>query len=125
MATSFTDLCVYTIKHSDDLVAGRSDTFHENRPWATARRLLVDAERRGESVAVVFAEAEKTDNLVAWAVLKDIQITPDGTDYTFANLRRFKKPLRPKTDLRKRNGEPLSQNFIRPYAICRRPKFIA
>lgn len=125
MATSFTDLCVYTIKRADDLVAGRSDTFHEKRAWTTARRLLVEAERRGESVAVVFAEAENTDNLVAWAVLEDIQIPPDGTDYTFSNLRRFKKPLRPKTNLRKRNGEPLSAAFIRPYAICRKPKFVA
>lgn len=124
MATSFTDLCVYTIKDSADLVAGRSDTFHEKRPWVTARRLLVEAERRGESVAVVFAPANTTDYLVGWAVLKDIQITPDGTDYTFANLRKFKKPLQPKTALRKRNGEPLSQNFIRPYAICRKPKFL-
>jgi hypothetical protein len=124
MATSFASLCVYTIKHSDDLVAGRSDTFHERRPWAAAKRLLDDAERCGESVAVVFAEAENTDKLVAWAVLKEIQITPDGTDYTFSKLTRFKKPLRPKTDLRKRNGEQLSGNFIRPYAICRKPKFL-
>jgi len=82
--------------------------------WTTAKRLRADAERRGNAVAVIFAEAENTDKLVAWAVLQDIQITPDGTDYTFANLTRFKKPLRSKTDLRKRNGEPLSRNFIRP-----------
>jgi hypothetical protein len=123
MATSFASQCVYTIKHSDDLVAGRSDTFHERRPWATAKRLLDGAERRGESVAVVFARAENTDKLVAWAVLTDIQITPDGTEYTFSDLKILKKRL-PKTSLRKRNGEPLSGNFIRPYAICRNPKFI-
>ncbi len=124
MATPFTDLCVYTIKHSDDLVAGRSGTFHENRPWTTARRLLDQASRQNESLPIVFAEAERTDNLVAWAVLKDVQVTEDGTDYTFSKLVRFKKPLQPKTALRKRNGEPLSENFIRPYAICRKPKFV-
>lgn len=124
MSTSFAAFCVYTIKHSDDLLAGRSDTFHEKRPWAAAKRLLGDAERHGESVVVVFAAAEGTDKLVAWAVLKDIQITAEGTDYTFSKLTKFRKPLHPKTDLRKRNGEPLSKNFIRPYAICRKPKFV-
>jgi hypothetical protein len=124
MATSLAPLCVYTIKRRNDLVPGRSDTFHEKRLWKTAKRLLDDADRRDESVAVVFAEAENTDKLVAWAVLNDIQITPDGTDYTFSNLRMLEEPLRPKTELRKRNGEPLSRNFIRPYAICRKPKFL-
>ena len=123
MATSFAPVCVYPIKHSNDLVAGRSGTFHERRPWSTANRLLDNAERRGESVALVFARAENTDKLVAWAVLTEIQITPDGTEYTFSNLKILKK-RRPKTSLQKRNGEPLSGNFIRPYAICRNPKFI-
>src|SRR3954467_15875728 len=115
MAAFFARLCVYTIKHSDDLVAGRSDTFHERRPRATAKRIFDEAGRRGESIAVVFAGAENTDKLIALAVLEDIQITEDGTDYAFSKLVRFKKPLRPKTALRKRNGEPLSENFIRPY----------
>jgi len=43
---------------------------------------------------VVFAQAENTDKLVAWAVLNDIQITPNGTDYTFSNLTKLRKPLR-------------------------------
>jgi hypothetical protein len=30
----------------------------------------------------------------------------------------------PRLTLQKRNGEPLSRNFIRPYAICRKPKFL-
>jgi hypothetical protein len=124
MATSFAPLCVYTIKQSKDLVEGRKDTFHENKSWTTAKRLLADAERDNESVIIVFAEAEKTDALVAWAVLEDIQITDDGTDYTFSKLARFKKPFRHKSDLRKRDGKPLSKNFIRPYAICRKPKFL-
>lgn len=125
MATSFADFCVYTIKHSGDLAEGRSGTFHEQRAWTTARRILEQAARQNELVAVVFAEAERTDNLVAWAVLTDVQITGGGTDYTFSNLVRFKKPLRLKNALRKRNGEPLSENLIRPYAICGKPKFIA
>ena len=83
----------------------------------TAKRILDEAKLRGEAVAVVFAAAEKTDKLVAWALLEDIHITEDGTEYTFKNLKRFQNPLRAKTDLRKRNGEPLSQNFIRPYAL--------
>lgn len=124
MATFDAPLCVYTIKHSDDLVSGRSGTFHEKRAWATAKRLVDQADRKREPVIVLFAAAEKTDKLIAWAVLEDVQITETGTDYTFSNLKKFRPPLRPKTVLRKRNGEPLSAGFIRPYAICRRPKFL-
>lgn len=123
MAASLAPLCIYTIKHSKDLVPGQTG-FSEGHRWVTAKRILDEARRRDESVAVVFAAAEKTDKLLAWALLDDIHVTPKGTDYTFSKLTRFKKPLRSKTDLRKRDGEPLSQNFIRPYAICRKPKFV-
>ena len=55
-----------------------------------------------------------------FGVAKDIQITSDETGYIFANPTRLKKPLRPKTGLRKRNGAPLSRNFIRPQAKVHR-----
>ena len=119
MVTVLAALCVYTIKHSRDLVEGRSSTFPEKRKWVTARRLLDQATRQHESLVVVFAEAEKTDRIVAWAV--DIQIGDDGTDYTFSSLTLLKGRAHRKSDLKKRNGRPLSENYTRPYAICRTP----
>lgn len=93
MATFDAPLCVYTIKHSDDLISGRSGTFHEKRAWATAKRLVDQADRKREPVIVLFAAAEKTDKLIARAILEDVQITETGTDYTFSNLKKFRSPV--------------------------------
>jgi hypothetical protein len=125
MAVALADLCIYTIKHSDDLVEGLSDTFHEKKVWATAKRLLEEARGRQEALAVVFSPAEQTRDIVAWALLEAIDFTPDGTDYRFSNMKLLPEPRPRKTTLRKRNGKPVSGNFIRPYAICRRPSFLA
>jgi hypothetical protein len=117
-------LCVYTIKHSRDLVPTPKATFPEKRRWRTAKRILDQARRAKETIAVVFAEAERTDNLVAWAVLTEVEITQNGTNYTVTNLKRLPEPHRAKSDLRKRDGKRLSANYIRPYAICRTPEFL-
>jgi hypothetical protein len=124
MAKELAPLCIYTIKHSRDLLKRRRGTFHENRRWTTARRLLERAQGDHQLLAVVFAQAEFTDDLVAWAYLTDIQIDNDGTNYTFSKLTRFEPPFPKKTDLFKRNGKRLSAEFIRPYAICQTPPFL-
>jgi hypothetical protein len=122
---NLTDLCVYTIKHSDDLkeaLEGGSGTWVEGRPWATAWRLLEDARHLGQRVPIIFAPAEATRLLFAWALLDKVEIDEDSksTTYTFSTLRAF-YPRPPKTTLRKRNGEPFAPHFIRPYAICFTP----
>jgi hypothetical protein len=126
MRAKFTDFCIYTIKHSDDLVKGRSGTFHENRAWVTGKRFLEEAKRSKKILPIVFAPAEWTVYLHGWAVLRKVVITPNGTDYTFEKLRLFKEPRPLKTDLmRWKDRGSLHENFIRPYAICRTPDFLA
>ena len=125
MRERFTDFCVYTIKHSDDLVQGRSGTFHEKRAWVTGKRLLEEAKRAKQVLPVVFCPAEGTKYLYAWAVLRKIDITEDGTNYTFEKLRLFRNPPPLKTTMkRKSDRKPLHRNFIRPYAICVTPAFL-
>ena len=68
MRAKFTDFCIYTIKHSDDLVKGRSGTFHENRAWVTGKRLLDEAKLSKKVLPLVFCPAEGTKYLYAWAV---------------------------------------------------------
>jgi hypothetical protein len=122
-----TDLCIYTIKHSDDLRAtlanGGRDTYTEGRKWVRAKQLLDEAKRTGKRLPVVFAPAEGTSDLFAWALLDEI--VPDETSrYTFSELRLF-DPQPHKTTLRKASdGEPLDEWFIRPYAICRTPDYL-
>jgi hypothetical protein len=122
-----TDLCVYTIKHSDDLRAtlakGRRDTYTERKKWVRARELLDEAKRAGKRLPVIFAPAEGTFHLFAWALLDEI--IPDKTSsYTFSELRLL-DPQPHKSTLKKASdGEPLAEWFIRPYAICRTPDYL-
>src|SRR5207245_2305162 len=87
-----TDLCIYTIKHSDDLRAslanGGRDTYSERRKWVKAKQLLDEGKRTGKRLPVIFAPAEGTFHLFAWALLDEI--VPDETSsYTFSELRLF------------------------------------
>jgi len=125
-----TRFCVYTIRHSKDLKAiaqaGGSGGFKENKAWVSADRLLREARLKGERLPILFAPAEGTRYLFAWALLEKINITADGkTKYTFTALKLFDGKLRRKSVLKKKsNLEPLAENFIRPYAVCWRPKFL-
>ena len=122
-----TDLCIYTIKHSDDLrealAAGGCGTYSERKRWVRAKRLLEDAKRAGERLPVIFAPAEETFHLFAWAVLDEV-VPGETSTYTFSELRLF-DPQPYKTTLKKASdGEPLDEWFIRPYAICRTPDYL-
>ena len=120
-----TDLCVYTIKHSDDLRAscakGGADTYVERKKWSKAKDLLRKAQEEGKCLPIVFAPAEATRNLLAWATLEKIEIVDDTTRFSFTGLKLFaRRPL--KTTLRKADdGSPIAEWYVRPYAICRTP----
>jgi hypothetical protein len=124
----FTDLCIYTIKHSEHLRAsldkGGRDSYTERKKWVRAKKLLESAKRAGQRLPIIFAPAEATGHLFAWALLDEV-VPAKATTYSFSELRMFtKQPL--KTSLRKdRDGEPLAEGFIRPYAICRTPHYLA
>ena len=90
-------LCVYTIRHSDDLRAcvtsGGRGTFHERKRWTLARELLLQAESKSKNLLILFSPAEGTRYLFGFAVLETIEFTAEnGTDFTFRNLKRFKRP---------------------------------
>jgi hypothetical protein len=123
-----TDLCVYTIKHSDDLRAtlakGGCDTYTERKSWTRAKQLLDSAKRSGQRLPIIFAPAEETFHLFAWALLNDV-VPGSTTDYSFSELRLFAvQPLKT-TLVKARDGEPLAEKFIRPYAICKTPPYLA
>jgi hypothetical protein len=54
------------------------------------------------------------------------EVVPDETStYTFSELKLF-DPQPPKSTLKKASdGQPLDQWFIRPYAICQTPDYLA
>lgn len=121
-----TEFCVYTIKHSADLIealrAGRGE-FSEQKPWVKAKQLLEDANSLGQRLPIIFAPAEFTRFLFAWALLDTVEIDQDSasTMYTFSNVRCF-SPL--KTTLKKQDGNPIAPGFIKPYALCITPPLL-
>src|SRR6266404_6196161 len=122
-----TDLCIYTIKHSDDLraalAASGRGTFSERKKWVRAKRLLEQAKRAGKHLPLIFAPAEGTFHLFGWAVLDEV-VADDTSTYTFSELRLF-DPQPQKSTLKKASdGEPLGKWFIRPYAICQTPDYL-
>jgi hypothetical protein len=122
-----TELCIYTIKHSDDLNktlgSGGSGTYTEKKQWAKGQRLLIDAKRTGKRLPIIFAPAEGTFDLFGWAFLDEI-IPSETTQYTFSNLQLFDQ-VRPKTLLIKASdNKPLDKWYIRPYSICITPEFV-
>ncbi len=120
-------LCVYTIKHSDDLLAALKSngnaTFSEGTKWNKANQLLKEAHSLGLRLPVVFAPAEGTRRLFGWATVDDIKLG-DRTEYRFSNLIAFRnRPL--KTTLKKQSdGLAISADYIRPYLICQTPDYL-
>jgi hypothetical protein len=125
--------CIYTIKVLGDLhrawLSEKATSFRENTNWATARRLLEDAQAEHQILGILFGTAESIDCLRYAAILTHIDIAQAGDDkitttYRFENLRQLSKPYRlPSLRLRS-TGKPLSENYIRPYAICHLPEFL-
>jgi hypothetical protein len=124
----FSNFCIYTIRDSsllrDAFQRDGRGNFTEQKRWVAGKRLLDQAKGRGEELAIVFAPAEGTKRLFAWGRLEKIQVQEDQTKYFFKDLTLLDSgPL--KTTLKKRSdGKALSPGFIRPYAICHKPKFV-
>jgi hypothetical protein len=76
---------------------------------------------------VIFAAADVTDKLLYYAMLSDIEIyeTNSTTWYEFTQLEEIKGDLPLSTLRLKSTNRPLSDNYIRPYAICHTPGFIS
>ena len=75
---------------------------------------------------VIFASADVTDKLLYYAMLTDIDIdeTNFTTRYEFTELEEVKGDLPLSTLRLKSTNQPLSDDYIRPYALCQTPSFI-
>lgn len=123
--------CVYTMLHSAKLAAqmrtGGTHQLTERKAWRTGHLLWDQARRSGELMPVVFSAAEADKGLIYWAIIDNIEIddVTRETTCTYSDLRAITQD-RPKSSLRlRRTGNPLSEDSIRPYAICHTPDFLA
>ena len=127
------EFCIYTILHSDKLKHfcrdGGTGKFTENKKWTTALALWERAEKANEQLLLIFAAAESVSRLIYWAVIANLRpglsTKPDITTINFAGLKPIGGKPRFHSSLRLRSTrKQLSNNFIRPYAICYTPNFL-
>ncbi len=131
MTQPLSPFCVYTIRDEQllDEVYRRSGNgeFKENTAWKTGRRLFLEAKENGMRMPVIFAPAGVGDRLLYYATLSDVEV--DDTNYTtryrFTRLTPIDGDY-PLSSLTQRStNRSLSDDFIRPYAICHTPPFIS
>ncbi len=124
--------CIYTLRHTSELeevlLQGGDGEFKENRKWKTGKQLFLQAQRDGLLMPLLFAAAETEvgSGLIYVAALRDIEINDinSTTMYRFSDLKKLKNnPPLDSLKLKKTN-QPLSNNFIRPYAICYTPALL-
>ncbi len=117
--------CIYTIRRSSDLderfKEGGTGTFTEQKEWKSGMELLDEARATGKELPIIFAAGESIAGLAFWAIITDLRVEPGRTTYSFERLTRIKSEP-PLSLLKVRStGDPLPNNFIRPYAICHTP----
>lgn len=122
------DVCVYTILHPDRLAEAASlrgpSTFVVGQRMVAARDLLQSAQAAGEDVAVLFGDATDCSKLVYWGRLTAIDVGDDDTHYTVFPILPLTRCHRPQQLILLSTGEPIAVRYIRPYAVCRTPKFV-
>lgn len=130
MSQAISPFCIYTIRHNRDLKTkyrnGGTGEFTEKNRWVTGSELFLAAKDKDARVPVIFAAADTGGGLLYRAFLTDVEVndTEATTTYKFVEL----KPIdgkHPKSSLRlKSTNRPLSDDYIRPYAICFTPSFV-
>ena len=124
------EFCVYAIRHTDKLETtfqeGGSGAFVEKRRWVKASEMFLKAVSERKQMPVVFGRAETDSDLIFYAMLESVRVDDEAktTTYSFTDLTRIKKPLPLSTLIKANGGEPLSDDYIHSYVICRTPEYI-
>jgi hypothetical protein len=114
-------ISVYTIIHPAKLRSGTGLT--EKTKWTRIEAAFAQAQREGEEVVALFADARRCDLLFAWAPLADVRV---GEKTTFSLKGVYALPGRHhKTALTTFVGKKaISPKHIRPYVPCQTPAFL-
>ena len=121
--------CIYTIldlRKLDQFAAGDgSGGATEGRQWVSGQRLLREASASGQRLAILFADAADCTRLHYWALLTVIRLSERGTEYRFESLTPIRHTATPQDLVLAETGASIASGFIRPYALCRTPTFLA
>ncbi|MGH3086895.1 MAG: hypothetical protein ACRDSJ_06200 [Rubrobacteraceae bacterium] len=128
--SNISEYCVYTILHRRRLdgifETEKAGEAKEKNVWREGERLFREARKNGERMPVVFSAADVGGGLFYYAFLEDVDIDEESssTKYKFARLTKIEDNP-PKSSLKlKSSGRALSDDYIRPYAVCHTPSFV-
>ena len=74
---------------------------------------------------VLLGDATDCSRLLYWGILTEIVISEEGTQFTVDRVRRLKARRSPQNLTLRKTGQRIAPGFIKPYAICRTPAFVA
>jgi hypothetical protein len=122
------DWCVYTIADCRRLNAavraGTAFSATERKVWTTARRRHREERSENRNVAILIADASRTDRLGWCGILTEVDCSLSETRYSLDRVRPIVPARRPQELRLLSKGRPIREGFQRPYAICQTPDFI-
>ena len=131
MPKPLAETCLYTILRRDRLAnaakSGEPFPFDVGQRMVTARDLFNAAKNAEEAAdfAVLFGDATHCRKLIYWARLKAIKVRGSKTRITVVAVHRLARARKTQELVLRSTGERIADGYIRPYAICRTPKFLA
>jgi hypothetical protein len=120
--------CIHTFRHSADLAVqasiGGAHELVEHKRWVTGCKLWAEAEKSDLQMPILFSAAEEHTDIIYWAIIDSVVVDENKTTCLYSDLRKI-APARQRSEIQLRAGNrPLSDNLIRPYAICWTPHFL-
>ncbi len=128
--SNLSNYCIYTMKNLKELNylfnSDRKGMFYENQLWKTGNVLFDDAHTQNLEMPILFSAAETNSGLIYYGTLTSIILfeSENKTKYSFENLTKISIPKPLSSLYLKSSKKPLSNNFIRPYAICLTPSYL-
>jgi uncharacterized protein YeaO (DUF488 family) len=120
---------IYTIRKPSELqtdfVEQELGFGEEGRPWTSAKAILIEAESQFQRVPIIFGDATDCSKLIYWGYLDGITMEEGRTTYYYSMLKRIKGKHSPQELELVNTGEAIAENFIRPYALVRTPRFVS
>ena len=125
--TDLAPFSIYTMLHSNRLqqecARGGQHELREGKRWVTGEHLFDEARRAKLRMPLIFSAAEAESGVIYWAVIDDIAVDSETT-CRYSDVREV-TPARPLSSLRLRStGRAMSDENIRPYAICHTPDYV-
>ncbi len=115
--------CLYTIRSKSQLdeaaEKGTRFAFTINMPWTGAKAEFEKAKQEGKDYIALISDAGRTDRIYHIGLVASIDVAK-STAIEFSQITQTENEIW-KWDLEKLSGGNISENFIRPYCLCKTP----